>query len=120
MASKNEEIVVIDDMFVIAEMVKEHLEIKGFTNVKTYADSTVAVSEILSRKDSPIIITDFRMPQKSGKEVIDEVKNQYPAVRAVIMTSTESESAIREIPYRVFKKDEKEFFEKLLTWIMEC
>lgn len=43
-------------------------------------------SELLLKSKYPLILLDMYMPEKSGLEVLKEVKEKYPASRVIIIT----------------------------------
>ena len=61
------------------------------------ADSADDALEILEEeKDIEVVITDLRMPGKSGLDLIREAKITYPDVRFCLLTGFEVTSEIKE------------------------
>lgn len=119
MVSKTDDIVIIDDVEAIGEMVKEELEMKGFLKIESFSDSVKAIEAIKNKNNSPIIITDYDMPQKNGLQVICEANNYHPGIKAVIITQEPEKVLEQSVRYIVIEKN-KNLFEKLIRWFAEC
>lgn len=113
----NEKIVIVDDMLINANIIKEQLEMNGFTQIEIFDDSVMAAKKILQMDNQPIIITDYSMPLKNGEQLIAEVKTHFPGIKAVIITSLKDESIISEIPYKVLDKNAECLLKELITWL---
>jgi CheY-like chemotaxis protein len=55
--------------------------------------------QLLSESDYDVIVTDVRMPDMSGIELLQEVANQFPRVVRLVLSGT-MDPAIRRIPPR--------------------
>jgi len=51
------------------------------------ANSGKAALKMLSENKIDLLLTDLRMPEISGFQLIDEVINKYPETRVVVMTA---------------------------------
>lgn len=74
------------------------------------ACGVAAASDILEDEPISLIITDVRMPQGSGIELLREAKRAYPDVQVVILTGYgELDSAMKAVEYGAFAYLEKPF-----------
>ncbi|MBK7858570.1 MAG: response regulator [Archangiaceae bacterium] len=77
-------VLVIDDSPLVQQLVREQLELAGFT-VDSALDGDVGVERALaSRLDA--IVCDLSMPRRSGLETIRELKEVVPEVPIVVLT----------------------------------
>lgn len=87
---------IIDDEVSILEVVGRHLNEKGF-DVVTYTDPKKAIADLPEQKPN-LVITDLRMDQFSGIDVIRAVKQFDPEINVIIMTAYASiDSAVSAI-----------------------
>lgn len=77
-------ILVVDDERVIREILADFLSLEGFS-VRTAADGTAALME-LSRGDYDLVLSDLKMPNMGGLELLEAIKQHTPNVITVIMT----------------------------------
>jgi DNA-binding NtrC family response regulator len=78
-------ILVIDDDEMIPYAIKTIFEDMGYS-VSTTTDSVKGTEEALA-KDYDLIITDLRMPNRNGAEVVDAVLEKKPGARLLMVTS---------------------------------
>lgn len=89
---------IIEDDTALRELYKEIIEISGL-KVNSYACAEDYITYTKSKSySSPniAIITDVRMPGKSGCELIDDVKNNNPKQKFVVMTGTPQDAGIKD------------------------
>ena len=102
-------IIVIDDENIVCQMSKRVLEQEGY-QVETYVDSTEALERI---KTTPfdVVITDFKMENVSGMDILREVTQRYPHTRVIMLTAyatlDTAIDALREKIYDFFPKPVK-------------
>ena len=59
----------------------------GFS-VVTFTDPTLALEHFKENaSDYALVLTDYRMPGMSGMELIKQIKERKPSVRALLMTA---------------------------------
>ena len=81
---------IIDDEPSLRELYKAIIENSGF-NVNCYASAEDYITYTKTHSYTPpsiALITDVRMPGKSGYELIDEVKKNNPKQKFVVITGT--------------------------------
>ncbi len=79
--------------------------------------------EALKKKDFDLVITDLRMPEIDGFEVIEEVKRCSPSTRIVLMSAFGTENAVKKATeigaYYLEKPFEVEEFVEKLQWLFD-
>ena len=77
-------ILVVDDELLLCTLLKNVLEREGY-RVLTAPDGIDAL-KVLEEKKISIIISDIKMPQMSGTELLVEVKENFPDIPIILMT----------------------------------
>ncbi len=102
-------IVVIDDEKIVCDMAKKILEAEGYT-VETFTDSELALQRIKNARFD-LVITDLKMENVSGMDILKEVNRLYPTTRVIMLTAyatlDATIEAIRERIYDFFPKPVK-------------
>lgn len=79
-------IVLVDDEEFLLRLFGMMVEEFGFRAI-TFSDPKKALIFIQNRKQNPdLVITDFRMPQMNGAELINEIKKIKPEIGAICMS----------------------------------
>lgn len=79
------EILVIEDDVAFATMLKTFFEKKGYE--VEIAFTAVEAFKKLKDNSFDLILTDVRLPDKDGLEILDEVKKSYPTIQVIVMTN---------------------------------
>jgi two-component SAPR family response regulator len=83
-------VMVLDDDFDLATLVKQILQKDGFNNVFSFTDPLLALEHFrTNQKDYSLIISDIRMPTMNGFEFVREARKINPKVKIVLMTAFE-------------------------------
>jgi len=77
-------ILVVDDEKVIREILADFLSMEGFW-VRTAEDGSAALVE-LSRQNYDLVLSDLKMPNMGGLELLEAISKHTPNVVTVIMT----------------------------------
>ncbi len=77
-------ILVFDDDQEMREVVRAILEEAGH-EVEEAADGELGI-DLFREAPSDIVITDIRMPEKSGNETILELRTEFPGVKIIAMS----------------------------------
>ena len=80
----NARVLVVDDEKAILEMVTRKLTACGH-ECATASDATTAL-DFISRNEFDLMLLDVVMPDRSGVELLIDVKDRYPEVAVVMMT----------------------------------
>lgn len=78
-------ILITDDEPLVRQSLKETLRYQGY-NVTTAKDGVQAL-EILKKYSVDILMTDMKMPNLGGMELLRQVKKQYPRTQVVLMSA---------------------------------
>jgi two-component SAPR family response regulator len=83
-------VLVLDDDFDLANLVKQILQKDGFENVFAFTDPLLALEHFrLNHKDYSLIISDIRMPMMNGFEFVKEARKINTKVKILLMTAFE-------------------------------
>lgn len=88
--NNNRSILVVDDEYDIANLVKKSLEVNGH-KVCGFTDANAAFNHFSSEDGHHhnIAISDIRMPGINGYEFVTQVKKINPKVRVILMSAFE-------------------------------
>lgn len=104
-----QKIVVIDDEKIVCDMTKKILENEGY-EVETFTDSVAALDRIRQERFD-LVITDLKMENVSGMDILKEVNRLYPQTKVIMLTAyatlDATIEAIRERIYDFFPKPVK-------------
>lgn len=102
MNHKNASIIIVDDESMIVEQLKLFLGDLGF-QVTGYTDS-VQAREVLKKQRFDILMTDLKMPNVSGMDLVKVITDRKLDTRVIIFTGfATTESAIDAIKYGVYR-----------------
>jgi len=104
-----QKIIVIDDEKIVCDMAKRILENEGY-EVETFMNSEFALERIRQQRFD-LVITDLKMENISGMDILKEVNHLYPHTRVIMITAyatlDATLEAIRERIYDFFPKPVK-------------
>ena len=101
-------VLIIDDEEIVRTSCRRILEPEGYT-VTAVASGSKGL-EILSRHPVDLVLTDLKMPDMDGVEVLIRIKEDWPDTDVVIMTGYGTvKSAVRAMKSGVFDYIEKPF-----------
>jgi DNA-binding NtrC family response regulator len=87
-------IMVVDDEAIVGKRLKPTLERDGY-GVETFGDGTSALDRI-GQKDFDIIVTDVRMDDVDGMQILEHVKRHSPRTKVIIITGYATVDLARE------------------------
>jgi CheY-like chemotaxis protein len=83
-------VMVLDDDFDLATLVKQILQKDGFNNVFSFTDPLLALEHFrINHKDYSLIISDIRMPIMNGFQFVSEARKINPKIKILLMTAFE-------------------------------
>jgi two-component system chemotaxis response regulator CheY len=85
-------IMIVDDMVVIQEILKEILNLKGHTIIHTAVDGQQAVDYFMNPANEwpEIVIMDHRMPVKDGVTALEELLKLDKDIKVIFVSADES------------------------------
>ena len=96
MNDKRKIVLVVEDSLLIIErilgLLSESSNIKMIIHAANYSESIKMINEI--RAD--IVLLDLNLPDKSGIELLKEIKNNHPQMKVIVLTNHASDN-YREI-----------------------
>ena len=118
----NINILVVDDEPAIREVLEKILEKGGF-NVATVSGAKLALSYLKSHRIN-LLISDIKMPEMSGLELLKIVKLRHPEVAVIIMTAYGDSYSVKdalllgadEYITKPFKAEELSLVIERVTW----
>ena len=85
---RDSKIMVLDDDFDIATLIKITLQKNGFKNVFAFTKPLLALEHFkFNQRDYSLIISDIRMPEMNGFEFARSVSRIKPEVKVLLMTA---------------------------------
>ncbi|CAN5170222.1 hypothetical protein BH18THE2_BH18THE2_42340 [soil metagenome] len=81
-------VMVVDDDYDIAELVKMALQRNGFNNVSVFEESLLALEEFRKNyNDYSLVISDLRMPGLNGFEFAENINKVKPEIKVILMSA---------------------------------
>ncbi len=81
----NNKILFVDDELFILKSIKRGLIDEDFDT--TYATSAKEALEVLEKESFAVIVSDLRMPEMGGIELMEIVREKYPEVVRIVLTA---------------------------------
>ena len=78
-------ILVVDDEPMMRDLLAKILIRDGYRVL--ISEDGVAALEVIEKEDVAIVLSDLEMPRMSGFDLLKKVKNEYPQIGMVMMTS---------------------------------
>src|SRR4030067_2352153 len=83
-------VLVVDDDLAQAEMVVEFLRISGFKNIERVVDCRT-FWEALEKRDYDIVLLDYRLPDGTGLDVLDQMAKRSRQIPVIMVTGQGNE-----------------------------
>lgn len=81
---KNIKLLIIDDEIDFASALADRLEIRGFATAT--ASYGLEGLEELATSSPDVVLLDLKMPDMSGIEVLEQIKEKYPAIKVIMLS----------------------------------
>ncbi len=82
---RHNKVLIIDDEPELRNLIRRLLELEGFSILT--ADTSAEALEILHKNEIDIVVSDVRLPDKSGLELLPIIKKQFPLIEIIILTA---------------------------------
>ena len=83
-------ILVVDDELPVLELMRRSLAAAGYRITAT--SNAVAALNGFDSEPFHLVVTDFRMPQMNGREVIDALRSLRPGLKTIVVSGAPPES----------------------------
>lgn len=108
MSNEDKNILIIDDEEMIRELLTDTFIQKGYS-IETAGDGKEAFAKLDSRKFN-LVITDIRLPDISGMEILEKIKEKHPDIGVIMITAYGSiKSAVKSMKDGAFDYIAKPF-----------
>jgi len=84
------DVLVIEDSIATSILIRDFLRKLGYTKIQTCNTGKAGIqafSDLVSSRNTPIVMLDFHLPDMNAKEVMEEIYNISPDVRIIIETA---------------------------------
>ncbi len=88
-------ILVVDDEAIVRESIRDWLREAGY--LAEMAETGEEALDLISKKDFSIMVLDYRLPGKSGVDVLREVKKTKPQIKCIMITAFPSARLTAEL-----------------------
>ena len=86
--------VIVDDQEIVREGLKMILSLHEEINLVGEAENGVQLLELLKTVSTHVVLMDIRMPIMDGIEATKRVKEQYPGIKVIILTTFQEDEYI--------------------------
>jgi len=110
---------VVDDEPLVGDVVQAILKMGGFESV-LFADPKIAFQALSEANPKPtLLLTDFLMPQMTGRELIQHCKKVHPALKTILYSGNVQEETVAFYPTRPDRFLRKPFTPKTLIDLVQ-
>src|SRR6266704_5398096 len=110
---------VVDDEPMVGDVVQAILKMGGYESV-LFADPNAAFQALSEANPKPtLLLTDFQMPQMTGRELIQHCKKVHPALKTILYSGNVQEETVAFYPSRPDRFLRKPFTPKTLIDLVE-
>jgi len=111
---------VVDDEPLVGDVVQAILKMGGYESV-LFADPKAAFQALSEANPKPtLLLTDFQMPQMTGRELIQHCKKVHPALKTILYSGNVQEDTVAFYPARPDRFLRKPFSPKTLIDMVQA
>lgn len=90
-------VLVADDHPMVLEGMKSMLQQITFVEMSGFAKNAIEAIELIKQKQPQLLITDINMPEISGIELAQKVREEFPQVKIIAMSTFKERSYISQM-----------------------
>jgi len=110
---------VVDDEPMVGDVVQAILKMGGYESI-LFADPNAAFQALSEANPKPtLLLTDFQMPQMTGRELIQHCKKVHPALKTILYSGNVQEETVAFYPTRPDRFLRKPFTPKTLIDLVQ-
>src|SRR5438093_10529510 len=110
---------VVDDEPMVSDVVHAILKVGGYESI-LFQDPNAAFKAISEANPKPtLLLTDFQMPQMTGRELIQHCKKAHPLLKTILCSGNVQEDTVALYPARPDRFLRKPFTPKTLIDLVE-
>ncbi len=109
------EIIIVEDEETIREMIRDVLQISGFTRIISFENPFEAREAILEKHQTAILVADFQMPDMTGIELLDDLSARLPGLGGTVVTADPGAAMSASSKYPVIDKGSRTFVSDLVN-----
>src|SRR5947207_1773467 len=110
---------VVDDEPMVGDVVQAILKMGGYESV-LFQDPNAAFNAINQANPKPaLLLTDFQMPQMTGRELIELCKKDHPMLKTILYSGNVQEDTVALYPARPDRFLRKPFTPKTLIDLVQ-
>lgn len=118
-AKKTALVYVVDDEPMVGDVVQAILKMGGYESV-LFDDPKAAFQALSDANPKPtLLLTDFLMPQMTGRELIQHCKKVHPALKTILYSGNVQEETVAFYPARPDRFLRKPFTPKTLIDLVQ-
>ena len=118
-AKKTALVYVVDDEPMVGDVVQAILKMGGYESV-LFEDPKTAFQALSEANPKPtLLLTDFLMPQMTGRELIQHCKKVHPALKTILYSGNVQEETVAFYPSRPDRFLRKPFTPKTLIDLVQ-
>src|SRR5438309_1548595 len=111
---------VVDDEPMVGDVVQAILKMGGYESV-FFVDPNAAYRALKEANPKPsLLLTDFQMPQMTGRELIQHCKKIHPALKTILYSGNVQEDTVAFYPARPDRFLRKPFSPKTLIDMVQA
>jgi DNA-binding NtrC family response regulator len=91
-------VLAVDDDFTQIELLKDFIKVIEYPSVRLFTAATVAEAlRLIDVQAFDLVLTDYRLPDGSGLDILKHIKARNPTVKVVVMTAFEDARQVIDI-----------------------
>ncbi len=110
----NNQIMIVDDMDLAVDILKQNLELAGYSNIQTFLHPTQVIDAIKEGNLPHLLITDYEMPEMNGITLLDRITVMYPSIHGLIVSGDALAVRMRTDKYPILEKGGSNFGRRLV------